>query len=65
MMNRELRGEVEISFDVRSNGTISNIRINKSLGAGYDEAAKRLILDGPQWKVKKGRKTSAKVKVQF
>jgi TonB family protein len=65
MMNRDLRGEVEISFDVRSNGTISNIRVDKSLGAGYDEAAKRLILEGPQWKVKKGRKTSAKVKVQF
>lgn len=64
-LKRELHGEVEISFDVRSNGTISNIRVNKSLGAEYDEAAKRLILEGPQWKVKKGRKTSAKVKVQF
>ena len=58
-------GEVEISFDVKSNGTISNIRINKSLGAEYDEAAKRLIKEGPQWKVKKGRKTSANIKVQF
>ena len=64
-LKRELHGEVEISFDVKSNGTISNIRVNKSLGAGYDEAAKRLILEGPQWKVKKGRKTSARVKVQF
>ena len=58
-------GEVEISFDVKSNGTITNIRINKSLGAEYDEAAKRLIKEGPQWKVKKGRKTSASIKVQF
>ncbi len=58
-------GEVEIAFDVKSNGTISNIRINKSLGAEYDEAAKRLIQEGPQWKVKKGKKTSASVKVQF
>jgi TonB family protein len=58
-------GEVEITFDVKSNGTISNIRINKSLGAEYDEAAKRLIQEGPQWKVKKGRKTTASVKVQF
>jgi TonB family protein len=58
-------GEVEITFDVRSNGTISNIRVNKSLGAEYDEAAKRLIQEGPQWKVKKGKKTSASVKVQF
>lgn len=58
-------GEVEITFDVKSNGTISNIRVNKSLGAAYDEAAKRLIQEGPQWKVKKGKKTSASVKVQF
>jgi TonB family protein len=65
LLKRDIRGEVELSFDVRSNGTISNIRINKSLGAEYDEAAKRLILEGPQWKVKKGRKTSASIKVQF
>ncbi|MEP7239211.1 MAG: energy transducer TonB [Ferruginibacter sp.] len=64
-LNNILHGEVELSFDVKSNGTISNIRVNKSLGAEYDEAAKRLILEGPQWKVKKGKKTSASVKVQF
>lgn len=61
----DIHGEVEITFDVKSNGTVSNIKINKSLGAEYDEAAKRLIQEGPQWKVKKGRKTSAKIKVQF
>jgi hypothetical protein len=61
----DLHGEVELTFDVKSNGTISNIRVNKSLGAEYDEAAKRLILEGPQWKIKKGRKTSASVKLQF
>ena len=60
-----VHGEVELTFDVKSNGTISNIRVNKSLGAEYDEAAKRLILDGPQWKVKKGRKKSASIKLQF
>jgi TonB family protein len=65
MLNKGFHGEVELSFDVKSNGTISNIRVNKSLGAEYDEAAKRLILEGPQWKVKKGRKTTASVKVQF
>ncbi|MBK8521392.1 MAG: energy transducer TonB [Ferruginibacter sp.] len=61
----DLHGEVELSFDVRSNGTISNIRVNKSLGAEYDDAAKRLLQEGPQWKVKKGKKTSASIKVQF
>jgi Gram-negative bacterial TonB protein C-terminal len=64
-LKSNFHGEVEISFDVKANGTISNIRVNKSLGAEYDEAAKRLIMEGPQWKVKKGRKTSASVKVQF
>ncbi len=61
----DLHGEVELTFDVKSNGTISNIRVNKSLGAEYDDAAKRLLQEGPQWKVKKGRKTSASIKVQF
>ena len=65
MLKSNFHGEVELSFDVKSNGTISNIRVNKSLGADYDEAAKRLLLEGPQWKVKKGRKTSASVKVKF
>ncbi len=65
MLKRDIRGEVELSFDVRSNGTITNLRVNKSLGTEYDEAAKRLIMEGPQWKVKKGKKKSASVKVQF
>lgn len=65
MLKEDLHGAVELSFDVKANGTITNIRVNKSLGAVYDEAARRLIREGPQWKVKKGRKTSANVKVQF
>lgn len=65
MLKNEFHGEVELSFDVKENGTISNVRVNKSLGPAYDEAAKRLIMQGPQWKVKKGRKTSASVKVKF
>lgn len=65
MLKNEFHGEVELSFDVKANGTISNVRVNKSLGPAYDEAAKRLIMQGPQWKVKKGKKTSASVKVKF
>jgi hypothetical protein len=65
MLKQDFPGVVELTFDVKANGTISNIRVNKSLGAEYDEAAKRLLLEGPQWKVKKGKKTSASVKVQF
>lgn len=65
MLKNEFHGEVELSFDVKENGTISNVRVNKSLGPAYDEAAKRLIMQGPQWKVKKGKKSSASVKVKF
>lgn len=64
-LKSDRHGEVELTFDVKANGTISNVRVNKSLGAEYDEAAKRLLQEGPQWKVKKGKKTSASIKVQF
>ena len=64
-LKNDKHGEVELSFDVKANGTISNIRVNKSLGTDYDEAAKRLIQEGPQWKVKKGKRSSASVKVKF
>ena len=61
----EFHGEVELTFDVHANGTISNIRVNKSMGAAIDEAAKKLLMKGPEWKIKKGKKTSASVTVQF
>lgn len=64
-LKNEFHGEVELSFDVKSNGTISNIRIDKSLGSAYDEAARRLIEQGPQWKVIKGRRSKVSVKVTF
>lgn len=64
-LKNEFHGEVELTFDVHANGTISNIRVNKSMGAAIDEAAKKLLMKGPEWKVKKGKKTSASVTVQF
>ncbi|MBN8700369.1 MAG: TonB family protein [Chitinophagales bacterium] len=64
-LKNEFHGEVELTFDVHANGTISNIRVNKSMGAAIDEAAKKLLMKGPEWKIKKGKKTSASVTVQF
>ncbi len=63
--NKNLHGEVEVSFEVEKNGAISNIKVDKSLCNDCDEAAKRLIEQGPQWKVKSGKKGKAKVKVKF
>jgi len=65
ILKKGLHGEVGITFDINPDGAITNIRVDKSMGNDYDEAAKRLIQQGPQWKVKKGKNSSARVKVKF
>jgi len=65
ILKKGLHGEVGITFDIKPDGAITNIRVDKSMGNDYDELAKRLIQQGPQWKVKKGKKTSARVNVKF
>jgi len=65
ILQKNIHGQVELSFDVRSNGTITNIKVDKSLCDNCDQLAKRLIEQGPQWKVKKGKKRKGKVTVQF
>ena len=65
ILNKNIHGQVGLSFDVKANGKISNIKVDKSLCDNCDEAAKRLLEQGPQWKVKKGKKGKAKVTVQF
>lgn len=64
-VQNNIHGEVEVSFDVQRNGAISNLRIEKSLCAECDKEALRIIKEGPQWRVKKGKKATAKVKVNF
>ncbi|MEO5890564.1 MAG: TonB family protein [Ferruginibacter sp.] len=65
ILQQKIHGEVEISFDVKSNGALSNVKIDKSLCEDCDEAALRAVKDGPRWKVKKGGKGSGKIKVKF
>lgn len=65
MLQKKIHGEVELSFEVESNGAITNLKVDKSLCQDCDEAALKAIKDGPRWKVKKGRKATAKVKVKF
>lgn len=62
---KNIHGEVEVIFDVHKDGTLSNMNIAKSLCAACDAEALRVIKEGPQWKVKKGKKDKVKVKVQF
>ena len=65
-LKKKLHGEVELSFKVHPDGTVSDITVNQSDCADCAELAKRLVEQGPQWKIKKGiRKSSARIKVQF
>jgi TonB family protein len=63
--DKNIHGEVEVTFDVHKDGTLSNVNIAKSLCAACDAEALRVIKEGPQWKVKKGKKDKGKVKVKF
>ncbi len=65
LLKSNIHGEVEVSFDVQSNGMTKNVNIIKSLCPACDEEALRIIKAGPQWKVKKGKKEKGKVKVKF
>lgn len=64
-VQKKIHGEVEISFEVQSNGALANIKIDKSLCEECDEAALRAVKEGPRWKIKKGKKAIGKVKVKF
>lgn len=65
LVKKNVHGEVALSFDVQKNGAITNIKVDKSLCTDCDEIAKRIVAQGPQWKVKKGKKAKARVTVQF
>ncbi|MEP7144597.1 MAG: TonB family protein [Ferruginibacter sp.] len=65
ILQKKIHGEVAISFEVQSDGVITNVKIDKSLCDDCDEAALRVIKEGPRWKVKKGSQGSGKVKVKF
>ena len=65
-LKKDLHGEVELSFKVHPDGSVSNITVSQSDCADCAELAKRLVEQGPQWKIKKGiRKSSGRIKVQF
>ncbi len=65
-LKKNLHGEVELSFKVHPNGAITDITVNKTDCADCAELAKRLVEQGPQWKIKKGlRKSNGRIRMQF
>jgi hypothetical protein len=60
-------GQMEVTFNVQKNGAITDIKIDKSACENCDEnAVKKLIEQGPEWKkLKKGKAGAARLRVQF
>jgi TonB family protein len=62
---KDIPGEVTVSFEVNKQGQPVNIIVEKSLCKQCDEEAKRLILQGPKWKLKKNKNKRVTVIVPF
>ena len=60
---KQLKGEVELSFEVNKNGEPVNIKVEKSLCSSCDKEAIRLLQEGPEWKKKKRK--MGKVRIRF
>ena len=61
--NGGVEGRVGVEFVVNEDGSISNVKVIHSIGAGCDEEAMRVIRSMPKWKP--GRNNGVPVKVMF
>lgn len=48
--SQNLHGRVIVSFIVEKDGSLSNVKVMRSLGSGCDEEAVRVINSMPMWK---------------
>ena len=58
-----ITGRVVVQFIVSEDGSISDVKVVRSLGGGCDEEAVRVIKAMPKWKA--GKQDGRPVKVQF
>ncbi|MEI9921925.1 MAG: TonB family protein [Bacteroidota bacterium] len=60
---QNVQGSVFISFVVDTDGTIDNVEVIRSIGAGCDKEAMRVVSGMPKWKP--GKQHGVDVKVRF
>ena len=60
-----LQKEVELSFDVNPDGTIANVKVERSNCSTCNTEAIRVVKEGPKWKSKSGKKERARFTIQF
>ena len=46
---RNVQGEVIVQFTVNADSTLANMHVVSGIGAGCDEEAIRLVMNGPKW----------------
>lgn len=63
--NPNLVGEVYITFNIDKKGVRSDYKVEKSLSPEHDAEAIRLVKEGPEWKLTRGRKARVTVLVYF
>lgn len=61
----QLQKEVELSFDVNPDGSIANVKVERSNCSTCNTEAIRIIKEGPKWKSKTGKRERARFTVQF
>lgn len=57
--------EVEVSFDVNPDGSLANLKVERSSCTTCNNEAIRIIKEGPKWKSKTGKKERARLTIQF
>jgi len=57
--------EVEVSFDVNPDGSLANLKVERSSCNTCNNEAIRIIKEGPKWKSKTGKKERARLTIQF
>lgn len=48
-LKNNIKGKVKVEFSVKTDGSLDDYKVVKSLGYGCDEEVIRLIKDGPKW----------------
>ena len=61
----DMKGQVQLSFEVNQQGDPINIKVEKSLCGKCDEEAVRLIKQGPKWKKKNKKAKRITISVPF
>lgn len=62
-IRNEVQGKVYVQFVVDTDGSLSDIKIAKGIGAGCDEEALRVLQNSPDWNPGKQRGRAVKVRM--